>query len=128
MSDNGSKFWLPAFDQLGEQLARAGRAEGRSRQRRSRWVIPLIGLSLVAAPAAVALTSLEDGPSVELTEDGLVIVNGEAVDCPVDAELTEELGFDPCEAFTTPAPAPEAEQPQEGSSSFSSPAPAPANR
>jgi len=59
MKDDNA-FWSPAFDEFGDELARVAQADSGSRPRRRRWVIALVGLSLVIAPAAVALTS-DDG-------------------------------------------------------------------
>lgn len=68
MKDDNA-FWSPAFDEFADELARVAQADSGSRPRRRRWVIALVGLSLVIAPAAVALTS-DDDESVPVPAPG----------------------------------------------------------
>ena len=69
MKDN-TTFWSPAFDELGDELDRAARADGGSRPRRRRWVIAIVVVSMVSAPTAVALTSNNDDESVRVPAPG----------------------------------------------------------
>lgn len=110
MSNKDNAPWLPAFDELGDELARVAEADAAPAPRRRKWVIALAALSLVAAPAALAAGGAFDGGadtvSIEIPGED-VKVNGERIDCPEDGPaFVEELGHDPCEDFTIEAPPP----------------------
>lgn len=62
--EDDSRLWIPAFDELGEELERVARAEAPTRNLRRWWAVGLAALSLVAAPTAFALTSDNDDDDV----------------------------------------------------------------
>lgn len=113
--DNETAGWLPAFDELGNELARVAEADAAEPPRRRRWVIAVAALSLVATPAALAAGGAFDGDhSVSIEEPGKdVKVDGEQIDCPEDGKaFVQELGSDPCEAFTIEAAPPRSVGPE----------------
>ena len=62
-------LWSPAFDDFGDELRRVARAESGARPRRRRWIIAIVGVCLLSAPAAVAVTS-DDDESVPVPAPG----------------------------------------------------------
>lgn len=103
MKDDNT-VWSPAFDELGDELARVARADSGARPRRRRWVIALVGLFLVSAPAAVALTS-DDDESVPVPAPGSPEALRSAPDCSTaDPEEATPIRVAPrrCVEPTTP--------------------------
>jgi len=110
MSNKHNAPWLSAFDALGDELARVAQADAATPPRRRRWMVALAALSLVGTPTALAAGGAFDGGadtvSIEVPGED-VKVNGEQIDCPEDGgAFVQELGSNPCEAFTIEVPPP----------------------
>jgi len=110
MSNKHNAPWLSAFDALGDELARVAQADAATPPRRRRWMVALAALSLAGTPTALAAGGAFDGGadtvSIEVPGED-VKVNGEQIDCPEDGgAFVQELGSNPCEAFTIEVPPP----------------------
>lgn len=88
-------------------LAKAPEKSFRERHpRKLRFAIVAMVVLLVPT-TGFALTGGFDRDRMTVNINGNTVkVNGEVISCPADAQLTEDLGFEPCTVLSEPAPAP----------------------
>ena len=93
---------------LESEFRRVAIADTRKSRSRKRRIFTGFGIGLLLIPATVALAGGFDSDPVHVVQvDGQTVrIDGIPTECPVDAEVTEEVGFDPCLAAKTRAPAP----------------------